>query len=88
MSPIHINQKQQIFLFLLLSALSAVKLAPLKTISDLSPDYLSINGAYPWAILFLCAFFLFAKRRELPPARNSINFSLSGALILTNMFSW
>ncbi|MCX9025937.1 MAG: archaeosortase/exosortase family protein [Candidatus Methanoperedens sp.] len=81
MSPININQKQKILLFLLISIVSAVKLAPQKIISDISPEYLSINGMYPWAILFLCVFFLFAKRRELAPASNSIFYSISGILI-------
>lgn len=81
MSPINLNQKQKIFLFILLSIISAVKLAPFKIISEISPEYLSINGMYPWAILFLCVFFLFAKRRELLPARNSIFYSTSGILI-------
>jgi len=36
---------------------------------------------YPWAILFLCAFFLCAKRKELSPTNNSINFSISGIII-------
>ncbi len=58
-----------------------MKLAPFKIISEISPEYLSINGMYPWAILFLCVFFLFAKRRELSPARNSIYFSISGIII-------
>lgn len=41
-------------------------------------EYLSINGMYPWAILFLCAFFLFAKRKELSEVSNSIHLSIGG----------
>ncbi len=81
MNPINLNQKQNIFLFLLFSAVSALKLDILKTISEISPEYLSINGMYPWAILFLCVFFLFAKRGELLPVCSSINFSISGIII-------
>lgn len=79
MSLINLNQKQKICLFLLFSA----ALAPgiLKTISEISPGYLFTNGAYPWAILFLCAFFLVSKRKELSPVHNSIIFSISGITI-------
>jgi exosortase/archaeosortase family protein len=86
MNPINIDKKQKIFLFFLLSVFSVVKLSPLKTISDLSPEYLSINGMYPWAILFLCFFFLFAKRKELLPMSNSIIFSMSGIIIFLLSF--
>lgn len=81
MSLKNLNQKQKICLFLLFSAALALKLDILKTISEISPEYLSINGAYPLAILFLCAFFLISKRKELSPANNSINFSISGIII-------
>jgi len=81
MSPINLNQKQKIFLFLLFFVLYAVKLDISKTFSEISPEYLSINGIYPWAILFLCAFFLFAKRKELSPVTNSVNFTISGMII-------
>lgn len=76
-----LNQKQKFFLFLLISVVSVLKLDILKTISGISPEYLTINGAYPWAILFLCGFFLFAKRKELSPVSNSLNFSISGMII-------
>ena len=67
MSLKNLNQKQKIFLFLLFSAGFALKLDILKTISEISPVYLTINGAYPWAILFLCTFFLISKYKELSP---------------------
>jgi hypothetical protein len=80
MSLFNIDQKQKIFLFLLLSVISALKLDIRKTISEISPEYITINGMYPWAILFLCAFFLFAKRKELSSVISSINFSISGMI--------
>lgn len=79
MSLINFDQKQKICLFLLFSATYAPGI--LKTISEISPGYLSTNGAYPWAILFLCAFFLVSKRKELSPVHNSIIFSISGITI-------
>lgn len=81
MSLNNINQKQKVFLFLLFSAAFALKLDILKTISEISPVYLTINGAYPWAILFLCTFFLISKHKELSPACNSINYIISGIII-------
>ena len=81
MSLNNLNQNQKIFLFLLFSSASALKLEILKTISEISPEYFTINGAYPWAIFFLCSFFLISKYRELSPAYNSINFLISGIII-------
>ncbi|MFZ3382325.1 MAG: archaeosortase/exosortase family protein [Candidatus Methanoperedens sp.] len=81
MTLINLNQKQKIFLFLFFSAAFALKLDILKAISEISPVYLTINGAYPWAILFLCTFFLISKYKELSPANNSIYFPISGIII-------
>lgn len=86
MISINLDIKQKTFLFLLLSVISAVVLAPLKIISEISPEYMTLNGIYPWAILFLCLFFLFSKRRELKNSAPELIYAGSGAVIFVSAF--
>ncbi len=86
MNHINLNQKTRIFLFFILAAASTVELDLLKSLSNLSPEYLTLNGAYPWAVLFLCLVFLFAKRREILIGDTSHAFAAGGAAVFTGAF--
>jgi exosortase/archaeosortase family protein len=72
--------------FLVIAATLAVIQNPTRILEDLSPEYFTLNGVYPWAILFLCAIFLFAKRHEIHDAKPSLIFAAAGAGIISGSF--
>ncbi|MFH1323342.1 MAG: archaeosortase/exosortase family protein [Methanobacteriota archaeon] len=72
--------------FLIFAVALAVIQYPLRILEDISPEYFTLNGVYPWAILFLCAIFLFAKRHEIHDAKHSFMFAAAGAGIISGSF--
>lgn len=82
----NINLKKRIFLFLLLAVVLAVIFNPLRSLSNLSPEYFTFNGFYPWAVLFLCMVFLIAKRHDNPLTDASTESVACGAAVITIAF--
>lgn len=86
MKNVNSNLNRRILLFLILAIILAIKLTPLESLSNLSLEYLTFNGAYPWAVLFLCIVFLIAKRHENPISETSVIFITYGIVIVILAF--
>ena len=86
MNLMDIALKQRIGYFFIFASAAAVLFNPLKSLSNLSPEYFTLNGVYPWAVLFLCVIFLFAKRREIRDAKPAPWFAAGGAGIVIASF--
>ncbi len=80
------NKKHRIFTFLILAAATALELNPLKSLLNLSPEYITLNGAYPWAVLFICVVFLFAKRRDISISKTTLPFGAGGTAAFAMAF--
>ncbi len=86
MHPINVPLKHRIIFFLIFAVAVAIVQDPLQKLENISPEYFTLNGVYPWAILFLCAIFLFAKRHEIHDAKPSFIFAAAGAGIISGSF--
>ena len=82
MKNVNSNLNGRIFLFLVLATVLAIELTPLESLPNPSLEYLTFNGAYPWAVLFMCIVFLIAKRHENPISETSFSFVACGIVIV------
>ncbi len=78
--------KDRIVIFMIFAASVAGILDPFKSLRYLSPEYFTLNGAYPWTVLFLCMVFLFAKRYDIQDAEPKSLFAAGGTGILIASF--
>lgn len=61
----NVAAKHTMALYLVSAAAAAIAFDPFSSLVSLSPEYFTLNGVYPWAVLFLCTVFLIAKRRQI-----------------------
>ncbi len=86
MNLMNITLKQRTGFFLIFASAAAVFFNPLKSLTNLSPEYFTLNGVYPWAVLFLCVIFLFAKRREIRDGKPAPLFAAGGIGVMIASF--
>ncbi len=86
MNFIDIAKKHKTTAFLLSASVITAVFNPFKSLINLSPEYFTLNGVYPWAILFLCMAFLFAKRSTVRDAKPSLMFAAGGAGVVIASF--
>lgn len=73
-------------LYLVFAGAAALVHDPSKILENISPELFTLNGLYPWTILFLCTIFLFVKRHEIHYAKPSFIFALAGVGIVSGSF--
>ncbi len=78
--------KHRMVFFLIFATTLAVVQNSIKTVENISSEYVTLNGIYPWMILFLCITFLFTRRHEIHYAKPSFMFTATGTGIISGSF--
>lgn len=86
MHIMNVQLKHRMIFFLFFATTLAVFQNPIRIVGDISSEYVTLNGIYPWAILFICTAFLYAKRHELHDLNPSFIFAAAGAVVVSGSF--